>query len=85
MDPINEEVEPTTVPESAGTNDKKIQKSGILSYKLKGESQWQTGKVLCWAGKATGNYKDQWNVESESKEVKAVDFARDVTECPRAE
>ena len=30
MDPINEEVEPTTVTESAGTNDKKIKK--MVSY-----------------------------------------------------
>ena len=70
----------TRVAKSAVTNDGKIQKNGILSYKLKDESQWQKGSVLCRIGKATGKYKEQWNVENESQEVKAVDFARDVTQ-----
>ena len=39
MDPIDEEAEPTTVTKSAVTNDRKIQKNGILSYKIEDESQ----------------------------------------------
>ena len=46
-------------------HDKAMQKNGILSYKLNGESQWQTVKVLCQAGNAAGKYKDR--VESDSK------------------
>ena len=42
----------------AGANDKKW----YFILQLRGELQWQTSKVLCLAGRATG---DQWNVESE--------------------
>ena len=59
------------------SNMDQIQKGTMVRYQLKGSNNWKTGQILNRAGKATGKYKNAWNIQT-NDQVDNIDFDRNV-------
>ena len=56
-----------------------LKKNAIVKYKTPTENKWNEAKLISRAGKATGMYKNAWNIISDGAH-KVIDFDRDTTD-----
>ena len=64
---------------------KNFRQKDRIAFRFKDGSQFIQGTVHSRSGKATGKYKDSWNIVMPDGKIKSVDFSTDVIEwnrCP---
>ena len=76
---ISEEIpssdKPRTATETQRTERPKLKINDKIQYKVNDTDEWVTAKVMSRAGKATGNYKDWYNIQDDgSNEQKSIDM-----------
>ena len=77
---VNTENEDTRKRKSDESQYMQLKKKVKVEYKKVNDPQWRKGEIFTRGGKATGKYRNCWNIVDENGVVTNVDFDKDVTE-----
>ena len=57
-----------------------LKKNIKVRFKFNNSDEWNTAKLISWAGKAIGKYSTAWNTQFIDGSIKSKDFERDISD-----